>query len=140
MSFSKEIFIHFDEGDPAGILFFGNIFAFAHRAIEEMLAESQVGWKKWFATPGYGAPLRHVEAEFINPLLPGQTYSVTVEVIKVGASSVQFETLFHQGQTPCAKVKTSHVFVGIGANKKISKKEIPIEIKEFLIKKVKSLP
>lgn len=130
MAFKTSFFIHFDEADPAGILFFGNVFTLTHRAIEEYV-DSKIGWKTWYATHGYGAPLRNVAADFQNPILPGKSYDVEVTVFQIGSSSVQFQTRFLNGDKVCAVVNTSHVFVS-KTESGIKKIDIPDNIRQFL--------
>jgi acyl-CoA thioester hydrolase/1,4-dihydroxy-2-naphthoyl-CoA hydrolase len=137
MTYSKEIFVHFDEADPAGILYFANVFSFTHRLIEEMLAEAPFGWDGWFKIKNGGAPLRHVEAEFLNPLLPGNKYLGSVDVKKVSDSTAHFTTTFSQAGTIHAVVQTTHVFVKKEATV-VEKANMPIEIKEFLQSKISS--
>ena len=73
MSFKKSINIHFDECDPAGIVFFAHHFRLAHQVIEAFVQNQGVSWNEWFASPDYGVPLVHVEADYKAPMLAGHT-------------------------------------------------------------------
>ncbi|HWU44058.1 MAG TPA: hypothetical protein VN132_11490, partial [Bdellovibrio sp.] len=49
----------FREADPAKIMFFGNIFGFAHDAFEQFIVEAGYTWKEYFHNTDYAIPLRH---------------------------------------------------------------------------------
>lgn len=69
-TFHTEIQIRFREADPAGILFFGHVFALAHDCFEGFIEETGFGWKNWFNVRGeYLVPIRHTEANYLRPFL-----------------------------------------------------------------------
>src|SRR5213080_1680366 len=100
--------VSFDDADSEGIVFFGNYFRLAHRALEAHLPGLGIPWKEWFANKDWGVPLRHVEAEYLQPLRPGDAFDVVIKVLELGESSVHFgyDFLTAEGK-PAAKVKTS---------------------------------
>jgi 4-hydroxybenzoyl-CoA thioesterase len=112
--------VAFDDADGEGIVFFGNYFRLAHRALEQHLPQLGIPWREWFANKEWGVPLRHVEADYLQPLRPGDLFHVVIQVSEVGENSVHFsyEFLAVDGK-PLARVKTSHVFVGRGTFKKV---------------------
>lgn len=122
--------VAFDEADGEGIVFFGNYFRLAHRALEAHLPRLGVTWTEWFKNPDFGVPLRHVEADYMKPLRPGEDYLVDVAVAEMGESSVHFAYEFRSlnGEV-LARLKTSHVFVSRLEMKKIT---IPTSIRERL--------
>jgi YbgC/YbaW family acyl-CoA thioester hydrolase len=124
--------VAFDEADGEGIVFFGNYFRLAHRAFEAFLPTIGIAWKDWFEAPEFGVPLRHVEADYLAPLKPGDDYEVWISVTDLGESSVHFEYEFKKGSTITAKLKTSHVFVSRPDMKKIA-------IPETIVRKLKSV-
>jgi 4-hydroxybenzoyl-CoA thioesterase len=111
--------VAFDEADSEGIVFFGNYFRLAHRALEQWLPSVGVSWAEWFAAEEYGVPLRHVEADYIGPLRPGDVFEATIQVSEMGESSVVFEYEFLAAGKIVARLKTTHVFVARPAMKKI---------------------
>lgn len=113
--------VPFDEADGEGIVFFGNYFRLAHRALEQFLPLAGIPWNEWFKSPDFGVPLRHVEADYLKPLRPGETFAVKVFVLEMGDSSVRFgyEFLDASGGVT-ARLKTSHVFVSRPDMKKLS--------------------
>lgn len=122
--------VAFDEADGEGIVFFGNYFRLAHRALEQYLPQLEIAWKDWFANDELGVPLRHVEADYLQPLRPGDDFTVEVKVAEIGESSVHFSYEFRaaSGQT-IARLKTSHVFVD---RKSFQKQIIPPKLRELL--------
>lgn len=124
--------VRFDDADGEGIVFFGNYFRLAHQALEQHLPHIGIPWKEWFANKDWGVPLRHVEADYLQPLRPGDEFLVTVTVVEVGESSVHFSYEFvNADDKPAARVKTSHVFVGRTTFKKLP---VPDSIRERLLK------
>src|ERR1035437_1956477 len=109
-----------DDADGEGIVFFGNYFRLAHRALEAYIPQLGIPWKDWFANKEGGVPLRHVEADFLQPLRPGDEFSVVVQVAELGESSVHFSYEFLDAAgKPVTRVKMAHVFVGRSTFKKI---------------------
>jgi YbgC/YbaW family acyl-CoA thioester hydrolase len=122
--------VPFDEADGEGIVFFGNYFRLAHRALEQYLPTLNISWNDWFKNPGFGVPLRHVEADYLKPLRPGEAYQVLMSVAEIGESSVHFSYEFsHPNGDVCARLKTSHVFVARPGMKKMT---VPADIREKL--------
>lgn len=113
--------VAFDEADGEGIVFFGNYFRLAHRALEAHLPRLGVPWAEWFKNSEFGVPLRHVEADYLRPLKPGDDYQVSVDVAEIGESSVHFVYEFASlNGDVLARLKTSHVFASRAGMKKIS--------------------
>jgi acyl-CoA thioesterase FadM len=110
--------VAFDDADGEGIVFFGNYFRLAHRALERWLPEvAGIGWAEWFKNPDVGVPLRHVEADYLKPLRPGDVFEARIAVASIGDSSVHFVYEFKApdgtdtGAATFARLKTSHVFI-----------------------------
>ncbi|MBX7231300.1 MAG: acyl-CoA thioesterase [Bdellovibrionales bacterium] len=131
-----ELMVYFDDADPAGIVFFANYLRLSERALETILINEGIPWTDWFDHPEWGAPLRHVEAEYMNPLRPGQKCVIQQGVLRLGDSSValQSEIYSHENQL-CARVVTTHVFVD---KVKLKKRPIPDHLRNFLKAKLLS--
>lgn len=125
--FEIEQFVSFSDADPAGIVFFANIFNYAHKALE-LFKASQKSWDGWFNDPKVGWPLRHAEAEFFAPIRVGRYIKTVLYLDKQGNNSICFRCMIYQeipqakvadaaGDEPplkeilCATVKTVHVQV-----------------------------
>lgn len=122
--------VAFDETDCEGIVFFGNYFRLAHRALETYLPLISIPWKEWFRNDEFGVPLRHVEADYTHPLRAGDELHIKMTVKEVGNSSVHFDYEFTKSTgEPVAKITTSHVFMD---RKKRAKLEVPASIRARL--------
>lgn len=125
-----EMFVHFDDGDPAGITFFANYFRMSERAFELGLIKNGIEWKEWFHHPDWGVPLKKVEAEYHNMLTPGQTCRIHMGVKNLGESSLTLQFEFYDAKdVHCATVRTTHVFVD---KKQRKKRPIPDHLRGFL--------
>jgi len=124
--------VAFDDADGEGIVFFGNYFRLVHRAFEQWLPRQGITWQEWFKNKVFGVPLRHVEADYLRPLRPGEDVLVRIQLTEVGEHSVHFEyDMRDLNEQPIARLKTSHVFVSRNEMRKI---EIPAELKARLLK------
>ena len=115
MSFTRNVDVRFDEGDPRGILFYGRLQELSHRVFEEFVVSELVDrWEDWFLTDAFIVPIRHAEATYHRPLRPGHRYEVRLVVSKLGDSSFVVATRFYDAAAPgaplCAETRVSHVF------------------------------
>lgn len=118
--FSTQIFVGFDSTDMGGIVFFGNYYYLAHRVLEQFIISRGITWEQWFGNPTqWLVPLRHSEADYLRPIYPGRNYQARAKVIKLGDSSVTFEVELGDPSSPCAQVRTTHVFISPATKKKI---------------------
>lgn len=98
----------FREADPAGIMFFGNIFAFAHDAFEEFIVSAGYTYQEWFGQQELIIPIRHTEANYLAPFFPGQTYDIAVTVARLGDTSFQMKYNFSKDGKSHAVVTMVH--------------------------------
>jgi 1,4-dihydroxy-2-naphthoyl-CoA hydrolase len=123
--------VPFDEADGEGIVFFGNYFRLAHRALEQFLPQIGIPWAEWFKNPDFGVPLRHAAADYLGPIRPGDEISIHVKINEVGESSVQFAYEIRDASgKPTSTLRTSHVFVGRQTRKKMN---IPEALRQRLV-------
>lgn len=112
MKFSRQIDCHFDQCDPAGILFYGQAFTIGHQTIESFLQHIGIPWKDWFDHSDWAVPVRHAEADFTQKLRAGEKIKAILQVFKSKKTSVGFlVTLVNEEGNTCVAVKTVHVFV-----------------------------
>ncbi len=122
--------IFFDEADGEGIVFFGNYFRIAHRAFEQYISLIGISWQEWFKHPELGVPLRHVEADYLSPLRPGDLIEIDIRVAEVTESSVRFTYDFRDLQgRPTSRLATTHVFAD---RKTFKKMAIPDDFRKRL--------
>lgn len=121
--------IRFRDGDPAGIMFFGNIFDFAHDAFEDFITHLGFEWKYWYQNADFAIPLRSTRSEYLAPLFPGKTYQVKICISHLGDSSFTAHYQFLNGDKVHAIVELTHTFIDPKIIKKIS---IPENIRSVL--------
>lgn len=98
----------FREADPVGIMFFGNIFAFAHDAFEEFIVAAGYTYEEWFGQQEQIIPIRHTDANYLAPFHPGKTYDIAVTVGKIGETSFQMKYTFSKDGKDHAVVTMTH--------------------------------
>lgn len=131
MPFKTQMKIHFDEADPAGIAFSGGLFTKIHRCYEDFVVALDQDPNAFFLNPEVIYPLRHFEGEYLQPLLPLQTYEVFVSVLKISESSFQLEYKVGSYEKPKACFRSTHVAVN---RKEFQKISIPDSLKRNLEK------
>jgi YbgC/YbaW family acyl-CoA thioester hydrolase len=101
----------FHDCDPAGIVFFGRFFFFAHDALEDYCRSKGI-WDEWFNNPKIAVPIVSCNANYLQPLKLGQTYKVQIVIIDTGNTSITFNFTCEamDGKT-IAKVTSTHVFL-----------------------------
>lgn len=120
--------VNFFDADPAGIMFFGNIFKFAHAAFEQMIASAGFS-RNYFNDPDYATPLMHVEADYSRPILPGTDVRVELGVSVLKESSFEISYTFFNGEELAARVKTVHIFID---RRRWAKTRMTSELSDFL--------
>ncbi len=108
----------FREADPAKIMFFGNVFGFAHDAFEQFIVDAGYTWKEYFHDPNYAIPLRHTESDFLAPFFPGETYDIAVTVASFGETSFKMKYVFTQGAKTHAIVTMVHAVLDMKTKQK----------------------
>jgi 4-hydroxybenzoyl-CoA thioesterase len=92
MAFKTRIKVRFGDVDPAGLVYFVNIFHYFHVAMEEFFAaRCGISYQELMAKERIGFPTVNVQAEFFMPLVYGDEAEVEVCVSRVGKSSATFE-------------------------------------------------
>ncbi|MBD3163469.1 MAG: acyl-CoA thioesterase [Candidatus Eisenbacteria bacterium] len=111
-AFEHALTVRFHEVDPAGIVFFGRIFGYAHDAYEAWIRTVGFPLEVPIAERGYALPLAHAEADFHSPIRGGTELRVFLEVLSIGTSSftVRSRILGKEGMRH-ATVETTHVCI-----------------------------
>lgn len=128
-SYRHAMFLPFHLADPAGILFFGHVFSLAHEAYEHFVM-NQLGyaWREWFENSDWIVPIKHTEADFLQPLHAGLSCEIEVLVDSLTTSSFTLVSRIDQPEI-CCLVKTVHVFCSRSTKRKIP---MPAEINSKL--------
>lgn len=133
---SAQYQVAFDDTDAGGIVFFGNYFRIAHRALEAYVPSIGIPWPDWFSGKLALVPLRHAGAEYFHPLFAGETYTVKIQVAHLGTSSVTFSyEIFNGKDQLTTKLTTTHVFINRETKQKFP---IPPELKGKLERQLTS--
>lgn len=128
-AFSQEIQIHFRQADPAGIVFFAEVFNIAHDVYEQFVQSLGISWSEWFQNAHFAVPLRHTECDFLAPLKAGESYQVQLQVSQLKNSTFELTYYFQKKSENAAVVKTVHTFID---KKSFSKIDIPTTLREKL--------
>ena len=121
--------INFYNCDPAGIMFYGNIFFFCHSAYENLISSLNLPFDYW-NNDDFAVPIVHSSADYLKPLITGDEIDIEISVTQLKESSFElsYNCMNLKGEM-CAEVKTVHVFI----NKQTWKKtKMDAEIKEGL--------
>jgi acyl-CoA thioesterase FadM len=109
--FKKALTPKFHDADPAGIMFFGNVYAKAHGIYEEFVGHLGFTWREWFDNGTWAVPIRHSECEHLAPIFPGMEYQVSCVLDKIGTSSFTMKYIFASAKATHAEVTIVHAFV-----------------------------
>src|SRR5438067_10122009 len=80
MAYEHRLRVRFHDTDPAGIVFFANIFVYCHEAFEEMLRALGLPLDELIRSKEQILPLGHAEADFKKPFRHGALVAVRVVV------------------------------------------------------------
>ena len=127
MPFIREVTPRFSQLDPAGILFFGEVFTICSGVYEDFLSSLGFDWDGWFRSPDAASPVKHAEAEYFKPLEGGQTYEVRVEILKMSTSAFEVGYIFQRLGIHHCYVRLVHVFIDTQGGAKIP---IPASVRE----------
>lgn len=121
--------IYFNQVDPGGILFYGEVFNIVHSAYEEMLNSFDLD-TNYFEHSEFAIPIIHSEADYLKPVKFGDEIitKIVVSELKTSSFSLEFEIQDIIGNI-LVKVKTVHVFV---KKKGFSKTELPTGLRSKL--------
>ena len=119
MTFIREITPRFSQLDPAGILFFGEVFPICAGVYEDFIQSLGFGWDEWFNHPETASPVKHAEAEYFRPLRGGQVYQVCVDILSLRTSAFEVEFALKQDDNLHCRVRIVHVFISKASGGKI---------------------
>ena len=89
MVFSTRITVNFGDTDPAGLVYFPNIFHYCHIAMERFFHEvCDVSYSKLTGEQQLGFPTVRIDAEFKIPLRYGDVIDLEMAVLKIGKKSL----------------------------------------------------
>jgi len=122
MPFSTRITVRFGDTDPAGLVYYPNIFHYFHIALEEFFgARCRVSYRRLMADERIGFPTVKTETEFFAPLVYGDEADVEIYVSHTGNSSATFEYAARRAgdQTLCARSTQVHVAMNLDTRRPV---------------------
>ncbi|MBL7544754.1 MAG: thioesterase family protein [Bdellovibrionaceae bacterium] len=128
--FSLEAHFHFNDCDPAGIFYFGNVPNLCHRTYENWLTSLKKDWGFWFNNSEWIIPIKNCQVDYQNPMKAGEPYLIQMVVGQMSQSSftTQYRAVYPKTQTPYFKAEIVHVFVD---KKSFQKTTIPMSIRSL---------
>ncbi|MBU1099155.1 MAG: acyl-CoA thioesterase [Bacteroidetes bacterium] len=126
--FTSDVKIKFHDCDPAGILFYANIFKLSHDIYQELL--ESIKDRNFFDDESIALPIIKATAEYFSPMKSGDVLSTNIIVSQLNDSSFELTNLFYDRIKKLhAEVKTVHVAVDKSDFKKTA---LPMELVELL--------
>ena len=129
--FQTQIKIHFDEVDPAGIVFAGHVFKKIHRCYEEFIETIGQNSQQFFMDSPLIHPIKHIEVEYFKPLLAFKTYQVTIMVKKISKSGFQLQFNIREKDQTFCQIHSIHVCC---EKQKMKKTTLPKDLRQGLEK------
>lgn len=120
--FTTRISVEFGDTDPAGLVYYPNIFHYCHVAMERFFADvGGVPYSTLIHEKKIGFPTVKAGAEFKVPIFYGDEIEIRVEVVQVGHSSIKFRySLFRiLDHVLCAQIDQVHVAMDLTTRKSI---------------------
>jgi YbgC/YbaW family acyl-CoA thioester hydrolase len=112
MAFEHKRRVRFQDTDPAGIVFFANIFVYCHEAFEELLRDVGLPLEAIIASREQVLPLARAEADFKRPFRAGVLVTVRARVASIGERSFRMEyEMVDESGAHLATAATVHVAV-----------------------------
>jgi YbgC/YbaW family acyl-CoA thioester hydrolase len=104
--------IRLQHTDATGVLFFPVQFQFAMETLEDFFVSKGFSLKSLFSS-SYFFPVVHAEADYLAPLMVGDDLDITLNVVKMGTSSVTFHYTLQNMSTGsmAGRVEVIHVLV-----------------------------
>lgn len=90
--------IRFGHSDPAGIVFYPEFFRMFNDLFEDWMTDGLgIDFASQFSDHQRMFPLVHVDTDFIQPRMIGQSLSLTLVLTELGRSSIKYTIHGHDG-------------------------------------------
>lgn len=109
--YSYSYYCRFNDCDPAGIMFFGNIFTVIHQCYESWVLENGLG-NSVFQNEKLAFPIIHTEADYMQPVRLHDRVQIELAMKHKGESSfvLVYQVLNASGKISI-KAETVHVCI-----------------------------
>lgn len=125
MPFSTRITVRFGETDPAGLVYYPNIFHYFHIALEEFFAaRCGIAYQRLMADERIGFPTINAQAEFFAPFVYGDEVDLEIFVSETRRSSATFRYSARRAsdQVLCARSTQVHVAMNLDTRRPVPAK------------------
>lgn len=120
---------YFFDGDPAGVVFYGNIFKVMHSAYEDMIKKMRLE-TDYFNSDELAIPILQTEARYKKTIIPGELLTVEISPDNIRESTFELKYMIrNSAQELCVEAKTVHIFT---SKKGFKKSSMPKEFKDAL--------
>ncbi len=128
--FSSTITTRIHDIDAAGVVFYAQIFYFAHNAYEDFLNHHQQGIKKILKSD-YSLPIKHTEADFKAPIFLNEciTIEITLHELKESEFTLNYSLSDVSGNTRVTAL-TQHICLDRNTKKR---KNLPAAMRSILL-------
>ena len=118
-TFQHKITVPFQDIDAAGIVFFAQLFRYAHETYEQFMSSIGFSLVDILRDYKYLIPLIHAEADYLVPLRHGDNVTILLNVENIGTSSftLVYNFIDEKGNGR-AVAKTVHVVLSAQGKKK----------------------
>lgn len=104
--------IRLSDTDAAGRLYFASALRIAHEAFEEFMADRGFAVAHILSSRPFVLPVVHVDADYLRPLMLGDTVDVQSRVAGIGKRSVSFyHDLVETSGATAVRVTITHAVV-----------------------------
>jgi len=115
--------VRFGDTDPAGLVYYPNLFHYFHIAMEEFFRQRcGLPYHELIASQRIGFPTVNVITEFNHPLVYGDEIEIEVTVAAVGNSSVtlEYRVLRELDGAVCAHSRQTHVTINLDSRRPLA--------------------
>ena len=126
--FSYRITVRFGETDPAGLVYYPNIFHYLHTAMEEFFASRcGISYHQLVSQERIGFPTVNVQTEFHRPIVYGDEIVVRIAVGRLGETSLTLDYAIYRvgDDLACVNSRQIHVAIDLDSSR-------PVTIPQFL--------
>ncbi len=129
--YKYQIKVRLHHTDAAGVIFFSNLFVFAHECYESFIEQTK-SLASFLQEGQYMAPVVHAKADYLLPIGLSQTLNIEMTLKSIGTTSFEIDyIILNENNETAAKAKTVHVVLDAKTKKSI---EIPQMIRDILEK------
>jgi len=120
--------IRFGDTDPAGLVYYPNIFHYWHVAMEEFFAlHCGISYDRLVREQRIGFPTVQVQSQFLHPVFYSDVVELRVQIARVGRTSLTLDYKLKRvgDEAMCANSEQVHVAMDLDTRR-------PVEIPQFL--------